>query len=116
MYINNKLSVLQIMYLKSAALITLSFIVVMTSSKLVHAEPTKWENARTSLTVLLDSGWQVVDHTFSRVKSNPSVGISGFDEFLFTFMLTNGRNKYILCLTNNPSPPISNNSSCRNLN
>ena len=103
------------MYLKSAIFIALSFIIVITSSKLVHAEPTKWENARTSLTILLDSGWQLIGHSATRVKTSNTPVSQGFEQETFNFILTN-RGKYIICITDDPRPPIANFSRCRNLN
>jgi hypothetical protein len=87
---------MQAMYRKSFSFIAFSIILVMTSPKPAHSEPTKWEDAKTSMSNLLDSGWQIIGHSFNRVAaSNTAIG-SGFDEKSFTFILTNGR-KYILC-------------------
>jgi hypothetical protein len=103
------------MYLKSFSFIAFSIILVTASLKPVYSEPTKWEDAKTSMSTLLDGGWQIIGHSFNRVAaSNTAIG-SGFDEKSFTFILTNGR-KYILCASENPKPPIANISACRKLN
>ena len=103
------------MSLKSTFSIVFSFIVVMTSPKSVHSLPTKWEDANISMTDLLNSGWQVTGHGISRVAASQSAISSGFDERLFTFMLTNGR-KHVICISANPKPPIASASDCRKLN
>ncbi len=103
------------MYLKSASLIISSFILVMSLTQSANSEPTKWEDAKTSMSALLNSGWQIIGHGVSRVAANGTPVSSGFDEKIFTFILINGR-KYVICVSDNPRPPIANASSCRKLN
>jgi hypothetical protein len=103
------------MLLRSTLLVTISFIIVISSSKSMQAEPTKWEDARTSMSVLLNSGWQIIGHSLAYAKSPNTPLNSGFDEKLFTFILTKG-NQYVLCISDNPRPPVANASSCRKLN
>jgi hypothetical protein len=91
------------------------FILVTALPKASHSIPTKWEDANISMSDLLDSGWQITSHGFNRVASNGTPVSSGFDEKVFTFLLTNGR-KHVICLSDNPKPPIANASSCRKLN
>jgi hypothetical protein len=76
--------------------------------------PTKWEKVNTSLTELLNSGWQISGHSSSHAAFRV-VGDSLFNEKAFTFLLTkNG--KYTLCLIENPQPPIADSALCRKLN
>jgi hypothetical protein len=103
------------MYLKSVFLIAFPLIVVMNSPKIALSEPTKWEDAKTSMSALLDNGWRIIGHSFNRVAANNTAVSSGFDEKVFTFILNNG-SKYVICLSDNPKPPIANASSCRKLN
>jgi hypothetical protein len=103
------------MYLKSASLIISSFILVMILPQSANSEPTKWEDAKTSMSALLDNGWQIIGHGVTRVAASNTAVSSGFDERLFTSILVNGR-KYIICASDNPKPPIANASSCRKLN
>jgi hypothetical protein len=102
-------------YTRMVYYILFVFVLVMTSPKSSHSEPTKWEDAKTGMSTLLDNGWQIIGHGVSRVAANGTPVSSGFDEKVFTFILTNSR-KYIICFSDNPKPPIANASSCRKLN
>jgi hypothetical protein len=108
------LLIMKIMCLKSAFFIASSFILCMSLSQPANSEPTKWEDAKTSMSALLDNGWQIVGHGATRVAANGIGGTSAFDQNFFTFILTNGR-KYMFCISENPRPPIANASSCRKL-
>jgi hypothetical protein len=79
-----------------------------------YSIPTKWEDARTSMSELLKSGWQLTGHGATRVAANTSAISSGFNETTYTFILTKNNN-YIICLVENPRPPIANAASCRRL-
>jgi hypothetical protein len=114
MRINTNLVVIQSMCKRLVSYILFSLTLVITLPKPSHSIPTKWEDANISMSALLDSGWQITSHGFNRVAANSNSG-NGFDEKVFTFLLTNGR-KHIICLSDNPKPPIANASSCRKLN
>jgi hypothetical protein len=79
-----------------------------------YSVPTKWENVNVSMSDLLNSGWQITAHGVTRVAASSSAG-AGFDEFITTFILAKG-GKYIFCISENPRPPVANQSSCRRLN
>jgi hypothetical protein len=65
---------------------------------------------------LLNSGWQITGHGVGRVASNGNAtGASGFDTSALTFILNKG-GKYILCVVEDPRPPVANSASCRKLN
>jgi hypothetical protein len=95
------------------------FIFILIISLLIHQEhahsvPTKWEKIELSMSELLDKGWQMTAHGTNRVAANSNSG-GGFDIETFTFMLTkNG--KHILCIIQDPRPPIANGAGCRKLN
>jgi hypothetical protein len=76
--------------------------------------PTNWEDARMSLAELLNGGWQMTAHGTNRIAANSNSG-NGFDVRTYSFVLTrNG--KYIICILENPSPPMANAAGCRKLN
>jgi hypothetical protein len=112
---NIDFTIMRVTYTKLASCILFSFILVVSSPKTSHSIPTKWEDANVSMSALLDSGWQIISHGFTRVAASNTPVSSGFDEKAFTFLLANGR-KYIICFSDNPKPPIANASSCRKLN
>jgi hypothetical protein len=62
---------------------------------------------------LLNSGWQMTAHGSNRIAANSNSGNS-FDVQTFTFILTKG-GKYIMCIVENPSPPLANVASCRRI-
>jgi hypothetical protein len=86
---------------------------------------TSWGVVNQSLTELLDDGWKLINQSANRVaipqssvRDSTGVGTitnSGYDEEMFTFMLSkNG--KYVICLISNPSVVQGTYSSCRSLN
>jgi hypothetical protein len=79
-----------------------------------HAVPTKWEAIQLSMSELINSGWQISAHGTNRVAANSST-TNSFDESQFSFLLTKNGN-YILCIADNPKPPIAKNAGCRKLN
>jgi hypothetical protein len=79
-----------------------------------YSIPTKWEDAKMSLSELLDADWQISAHGATRVAANSNAG-NGFDVITNSFLLTKNK-KYIICFVQNPSPPIANIASCRRLN
>jgi hypothetical protein len=82
---------------------------------LANSLPTKWEVVDSSLSQLLDSGWQLFSHGSNRAAFRNAISPGGFDEETFTFILTkNG--KYIMCRVTNPQAPVANLSGCRKLN
>ncbi len=84
------------------------------SQSAVYSVPSKWEKVETSLSDLLNSGWQLIGIASNRAAYRNSVSPGGFDEETHSFSLTkNG--KYIICLTANPSHPIAN-IGCRRIN
>jgi hypothetical protein len=85
----------------------------MASPNLANSLPTKWEVVDSSLSQLLDSGWQLFSHGSNRAAFRISPG--GLDEETFTFILTKN-SKYIMCRVTNPQAPIANLSGCRKLN
>jgi hypothetical protein len=78
-----------------------------------YSNTTKWEDARLSLSQLLDSGWQITGHGTNRVAANSSSGNS-FDVKTYSFLLTKS-GKYIICLLENPGQPATD-DKCRKLN
>jgi hypothetical protein len=79
-----------------------------------YSIPTKWEDAKLSMTDLLNSGWRLTAHGTNRVAANSNSG-NGFDQETFTFVL-NKNDKYILCLLEDPKPPVASFAGCRKLN
>jgi hypothetical protein len=99
---------------KFIGLTIVAFSLMMAFQKPVYSIPTSWEDAKVSLSELLNSGWQMTAHGTNRIAANSSSG-NGFDVRTYSFVLTrNG--KYIICLLENPSPPTANAASCRRLN
>jgi hypothetical protein len=64
-----------------------SFLSVLAFHSSAYSIPTKWEDAKVSMSDLLNSGWQLTAHGTNRVAANSSSG-NGFDTVLFTFVLT----------------------------
>jgi hypothetical protein len=87
---------------------------VLTFQESAYSIPTKWDDARMSMSDLLSTGWQLTAHGSNRVAANSNSGNS-FDAETFSFVLAKG-DKYIICFVENPSPPIARASSCRRLN
>jgi hypothetical protein len=94
--------------------IFLSALLLFSIQNKAHSIPTKWEDARMSLSELLDTDWQIAAHGATRVAANSNAG-NGFDVVTNSFLLTKNK-KYIICFVQNPSPPIANIASCRRLN
>jgi hypothetical protein len=79
-----------------------------------YAIPTKWESIQLSMSDLINGGWQISAHGTNRVAANSST-TNSFDESQFSFLLTKNGN-YIICIADNPKPPIAKNAGCRKLN
>jgi hypothetical protein len=79
--------------------------------KPAYSIPTAWEDTKISLKELLNGGWQITGHSSNRVIAN----FTSLDVRTLSFVLTKG-GKYVVCLLENPSPPVANAASCRKLN
>ena len=78
-----------------------------------YSSMTRWEDAKVSLSQLLDSGWQVTAFGTNRVAANSNAGV-GFDVKNYSFLLVkNG--KHIICILENPGQPVTE-DKCRRLN
>jgi hypothetical protein len=97
--------------------IIVGFIVVtlnLISQNAAYPVPSKWEKIETSLSDLLNTGWQLIGIASNRAAYQNSFSPRGFDEETHSFSLTkNG--KYIICFTANPSHPVAN-IGCRKIN
>jgi hypothetical protein len=102
------------MKIKIVRVITSSILISFLFHDPAYSIPTKWEDAGVSLSTLLNSNWQVIAHSTSRVAANSNAGNS-FDVKSFTFLLTKG-GKFILCNVEGPTPPVANDTGCRRLN
>jgi hypothetical protein len=102
------------MYYKIFSIVIFSSLALCLTQSSAYSIPSKWEDARRSLSELLDSGWQITGHGTNRVAANSNSG-NGFDVKTFSFVLSKD-SKYIICITENPKPPIANDVSCRKLN
>jgi hypothetical protein len=101
---------------KITLLFLFPLLLTVISQSAVHSSPTtKWEDTQLNLDELLNKGWQIAGHGTNRVAANSSSG-NGFDVKTFTFLLTNKSGKYIICIIENPLPPVANNAGCRKLN
>jgi hypothetical protein len=79
-----------------------------------YSVPTKWERVETSLSQLLDSGWQLTGIASNRAAYRNSISPGGLDETEYIFSITkNG--KYMICVMSNPTPPIAP-AGCRRIN
>ncbi len=78
-----------------------------------HSVPTKWERVETSLTDLLNGGWQIIGTSSNRAAYRV-YGSSEYDEKTHTFTLAKS-GKYIICVTVNPVDPVAQ-AGCRKLN
>lgn len=102
------------MLIKSTSTIILLLLSVIIFQARAHSIPTKWEEAGMSMSELINNGWQITAHGSNRIAANSNSG-NGFDVRTYSFLLVkNG--KYIICLIENPSPPVANAVSCRKLN
>jgi hypothetical protein len=97
--------------------LVLFFIIIsiLTFQGVAYSEPTKWEDAETSLSQLLNSGWKVSAHSSSHAVTASAPGVTSFDAITFTYLLVKN-DKYITCLIVNPRPPVARSASCRRLN
>jgi hypothetical protein len=91
-----------------------SLLSVLSFHSSAYSIPTKWGEAGVSMSELIDSGWQITAHGTNRIAANSNSG-NGFDVRTYSFLLTKS-GKYIICLVENPSPPVANAVSCRKLN
>jgi hypothetical protein len=102
------------MIVKTALLIIFPLLSLLTFNLPAYSIPTKWEDAKISMTDLLNSGWRLTAHGTNRVAANSNAG-NGFDQEVLTFVLSKN-DKYIVCFLENPKPPIANRAGCRKLN
>jgi hypothetical protein len=102
------------MKIKIFSFISIVVLLLSIPQEYAYSVPTKWEKIELSMSELLDKGWQMTAHGTNRVAANSNSGV-GFDIETFTFMLTkNG--KHIICIIQDPRPPIANGAGCRKLN
>jgi hypothetical protein len=102
------------MKIKIFSFISIAVLFLLIPQKNAYSVPTKWEKIELSMSELLDKGWQMTAHGTNRVAANSNSG-GGFDIETFTFTLTkNG--KHIICIIQDPRPPIANGAGCRKLN
>jgi hypothetical protein len=102
------------MRIKIFSFISIAVLSLLIPQKHAYSVPTRWEKIELSMSELLDKGWQMNAHGTNRVAANSNSG-AGFDIETFTFMLTkNG--KHIICIIQDPRPPIANGAGCRKLN
>jgi hypothetical protein len=85
----------KIMMIKTALLFVFPLISLLTFKLPAYSIPTKWEDAKISMTDLLNSGWRLTAHGTNRVAANSNAGNS-FDQESLTFVLTKN-DKYIVC-------------------
>lgn len=97
---------------KNVAISTTSILLIFSGA--TYAVPSKWEKVDASMSELISSGWQITAHGTNRVAANSNAG-NGFDISTFSFLLTKS-NSYIICIFDNPRPPLANSVSCRKLN
>jgi hypothetical protein len=99
-------------HIKAVLLCSMIFLVSFPTTS--YSIPSKWERVEMSLSDLINSGWQITAHGTNRVATN-SINGGNFDISIFSFLLTRNNN-YIICIFENPKPPIANSTSCRKLN
>jgi hypothetical protein len=94
---------------------TTTFILSFAFQGVAYSNPTQWERVDTTLSGLLNSGWQLLGISSNRAAYQSSFSPNGFDETSFIFSLTkNG--KHIICYLDNPKPPIAQIAGCRKIN
>lgn len=93
--------------------IVLFLLLLLSFQKPVYSNITKWEDAKVSLSQLLDGGWQVTAFGTNRVAANSNSGV-GFDVKNYSFLLVKS-GKYIICILENPGQPVTE-DKCRRLN
>jgi hypothetical protein len=94
--------------------IFLTVLLLLIHPNVANAVPSKWEKVDASMSELINSGWQITAHGTNRVAANSNAGNS-FDISTFSFLLTKNGN-YIICIFDNPKPPLASSVSCRKLN
>jgi hypothetical protein len=93
---------------------TLAATLILMFQSAAYSIPSKWEKTETSLTELLNSGWQLMGMASNRVAYQNSFGPGGLNEETYSFFITkNG--KYIVCIAPSPVSPVTN-IGCRKLN
>jgi hypothetical protein len=86
----------------------------LVAPNVAYSVPSKWEKVETSLSDLLNSGWQLMGIASNRAAYQSTFSPGGLDEETYAFSLTkNG--KYIICLAPDPKPPVTN-IGCRRIN
>jgi hypothetical protein len=100
------------MQYKSTLIIVITALLIFQGN--AHAVPTKWEAVKLSMSELINSGWQISAHGTNRIAANSSTANS-FDVSTFSFLLTKNGD-YIICIAQDPKPPVANSVSCRKLN
>jgi hypothetical protein len=65
----------------------LIFLLALAFQKPAYSIPTSWEDAKISLSELLNDGWQMTAHGTNRIAANSNVG-NGFDVRTYSFVLT----------------------------
>jgi hypothetical protein len=93
--------------------LTLAFFSISTFSTVAYSIPTKWQAVDVSMSDLLNSGWQIVAQSTTRVVGVQPGGAYNVTTFAYTLHKSG---KYISCFVENPKPPIAQVSSCRQLN
>jgi hypothetical protein len=108
-----QISHINIMSIKLVSFATSALLLIVGFPKLVNSAPTTWDNVESSMTQLLNSGWQIIAQAVHRT----TVVAPGnyLDTTIFTYTLSKG-GKYITCIVQDPKPPIANKSGCRRLN
>jgi hypothetical protein len=102
------------MIIRTALFLVFPLVSLLAFKLPAYSIPTKWEDAKISMTDLLNSGWRLTAHGTNRVAANSSAGNS-FDQESLTFVLSKNE-KYIVCFLENPKPPVANIAGCRKLN
>jgi hypothetical protein len=99
---------------KTAICFSLFIILSIYFQEKAFSVPTKWERVETSLSDLLNSGWQLAGVASNRAAYKNSISPGGLDETEYIFSITkNG--KYMICVMSNPTPPIAP-AGCRRIN
>jgi hypothetical protein len=103
-------------FTKRQTTITVIFttLMLLTLQSIAYSIPSKWEKVDASMNELINSGWQITAHGTNRVAANSNAG-NGFDISTFSFLLTKN-SSYIICVFDNPKPPLASSVSCRKLN
>jgi hypothetical protein len=97
---------------KNIIIFTISIWLTLPSA--AYSVPSKWEKVDASMNELINSGWQITAHGTNRIAANSNAGNS-FDVSTFSFLLVKN-NSYVICIFDNPKPPLANSVSCRKLN